>query len=56
MLTPSCPQGALLAVDGWGVDCSIMPGKVLGQVDRRGLNCARKIQLGFMDTNALRKR
>ena len=53
--TLSCRQGALLAVDEWGVDCSILLGKVLDQVDRSRQNCAQKIQLGFMDTNMLRK-
>ena len=49
-------QGALLAVNGWSMDGSIMLGKVLGQVDRRKLNCAQKVKLGFMDTSVLRKR
>ena len=40
----------LSAVHGWGMDSSIMLEKVLGQVDRSGLNCARNIQLGVMDT------
>ena len=55
VFTPSHCQGTLLAVDGWDMDGSIMLGKVLGQVDRSGLNCALKIQLGFMDTIELRK-
>ena len=45
----------LLAVHGWGMYSSIMLEKVLGQVDRSGLNCARNIQLGVMDTNVLGK-
>ena len=45
----------LLAVHGWGMDSSIMLEKVLGQVDRSGLNCARNVQLGVMDTNVLGK-
>ena len=36
------------------MNSSIMLGRVLGQVYRSGLNCARKIQLGFMDTSELR--
>ena len=52
--TPSRCQGALLAVDGWGMSGSIMLGKVLGEVDRSGLYCGRKIQLGFMDKSVLR--
>ena len=48
VFTPSHCQGALLAVDGWDMDGSIMLGKVLGHVDRSRLNCARKIQLGYM--------
>ena len=40
--TPSRCQGALLAVDGWGMNGSIMLGKVLGEVDRSGLNCGHK--------------
>ena len=54
-LTLPCCQSALLAVKWRGMDGSVMLGKVLGQVDRSGLNCARKIQLGFMDTSVLRK-
>ena len=37
-----------------GMNGSIMLGKVLGKVDRSGLNCGRKIQLGFMDKSVLR--
>ena len=47
-------QGALLAVNGWIMDGSML-GKVLGQVDRSRLNCVRKIRLGYMDTSVLRK-
>ena len=50
---PRC-QGVLLAVNGWGMDSSFMLGKFLGHMDRSGLNCAQKIQLGFMDTSVLR--
>ena len=52
--TPLRCQGTLLAVNEWGMDGSIMLGKCLGQVERSGLNCARKIQLGFMDTSVLK--
>ena len=47
--------GALLVVNGWGMDGSIMLGKVLGQVYISGLNCARKIQLSFMDTKCAKE-
>ena len=57
--TPPCCQGALLAVtihyNGWAMDGPNMLRKVLGQVDERGLNCARKVQQGLMDTSVLRK-
>ena len=53
-IPPRC-QGALLAVNGWGMDGSVMLGKALGQVDRSGLNCAQNLQLGFTDTSVLRR-